>query len=128
MRFAIMIHMNEKLLERISDFREELANDKRVLTLNHLEAKMEQNEEVMALAYQKDIKENTYNDSLRHFGPHSKEAKQAQKGLFEAKTRLDKHPLVRQYLLAYHDVRILYEEINNELFSPFKEHFCEDKK
>lgn len=123
-----MIHMNQKLLEKIGDFRMELANDKRILNLNRLEAKMEQSEEVMALGYQKDIKENTYNDSLRHFGPHSKEAKQAQKALFEAKTRLDNHPLVRQYLLAYRDVRILYEEINNELFSPFKEHFCEGKK
>ena len=128
MRFAIMIHMNQKLLKKINDLRNELANDKRILNLNRCEGKMEHSEEVMALAYQKDVAENAYNDSLRHFNIRSQEVKLAQKALFEAKTKLDSHPLVRQYLLAYHDVRILYEELNNELFSPFKERLCEDAK
>ncbi|MFA5421924.1 MAG: YlbF family regulator [Bacilli bacterium] len=120
--------MNKDLLDKISDFKNLLDNDSRVLALNEAEKAMEMDEEVMSLAYQKDLAETAYSDALRHHGEQSREGKATRKKLFEAKSKLDKHPLVRTYLEAYRGVRILYEEINEVLFAPFTEHFCEDRK
>ncbi|MFA6644921.1 MAG: YlbF family regulator [Bacilli bacterium] len=122
-----MIHMNAAMLEKIKNFKEALADDERVLALLNAEAAMEANEEVMKLAYLKDLAESSYNDALRHYDSSSNEVKVAQKKLFAAKSDLEKHPLVRAYLLAYREVRILYEEINERLFAPFHEHVCEGK-
>lgn len=120
-----MILMNAILLNKINDLKDALASDERILALGRAEKAMEEDEEVMRLAYQKDQAETAFNDALRHFGESSTEVKSAQKNLFVAKSILEIHPLVRAYLLAYREVRILYEEINEKLFAPFREHSCE---
>ena len=99
------------------ELKELLANDERVILLNKLEKEMNQNEEVMALAYQKDVAVSNYNDALSHFASDSEEVKKAQHELHLKKEALDNHPLVRQYLDAYSQVRDLYFELNDILFS-----------
>jgi cell fate (sporulation/competence/biofilm development) regulator YlbF (YheA/YmcA/DUF963 family) len=94
-----------------------LSQDERVLLLNKLEEEMNTNEEVMKLAYQKDVAVSNYSDTLNHFDENSKEAKEAHHQMFLAKEALDNHPLVRKYLKAYQEVRDLYFEINDILFS-----------
>ena len=94
-----------------------LSNDERIILLDSLEKKLNENEEVMALAYQKDIAATNYSDVLNHFSESSEEVKKAQKELFEKKKALDNHPLVREYLAAYAKVRDLYFELNDILFS-----------
>jgi hypothetical protein len=56
--------MNAAMLEKIKNFKEALADDERVLALLNAEAAMEANEEVMKLAYLKDLAESSYNDAL----------------------------------------------------------------
>lgn len=99
------------------ELKELLDNDERILTLNELEKKMNASEEVMALAYQKDLAINDYNDALNHFSEDSEEVKKAQHNLHLKKEALDNHPLVRDYLNAYSKVRDLYYELNDILFS-----------
>ena len=94
-----------------------LSQDERVILLNELEEEMNTNEEVMKLAYQKDLAVSNYSDTLNHFDENSKEAKEAHHQMFLAKEALDNHPLVRKYLKAYQEVRDLYFEINDILFS-----------
>ena len=94
-----------------------LVNDLRVIRLNELEKKMNENEEVMALAYQKDIAVTEYSDALNHFAKDSDKVKKAQHNLHIKKEALDNHPLVRDYLKAYSEVRDLYFELNDILFS-----------
>ncbi|MFA5481263.1 MAG: YlbF family regulator [Bacilli bacterium] len=113
--------MNEELIIRITALKKALAEDSRVLRLNDCEKAMENDEQVMLLAYQKDLCESKYNDAIRHHGENSPEAKEARKSLFIAKKKLDEHPLVVKYLSAYQQVRILYEEINEKLFASFEE-------
>ena len=120
--------MNEVLLEKVELLRSAIQEDTRCVLLTDKEKAMESSPDVMRLAYHKDIAEAAYNDAIRHYGQDSTMAKQAQKELFLAKSELDKHPLVKAYLAAYQNVRLLYAEINNQLFTAFKEHFCEDKK
>ena len=99
------------------ELKEMLANDERVILLDKLEKEMNENEEVMALAYQKDVAVTNYNDTLNHFASDSEEVKKAQHELHLKKEALDNHPLVRQYLNAYSQVRDLYFELNDILFS-----------
>ena len=94
-----------------------LVNDLRVIRLNELEKKMNENEEVMALAYQKDIAVTEYSDALNHFAKDSDKVKKAQHNLHIKKEALDNHPLVRDYLKAYSEVRDLYFKLNDILFS-----------
>ena len=94
-----------------------LNNDERIIALNKLEKEMNENEEVMALAYQKDLAINEYSDALNHFASDSEEVKKAQHNLRFKKEALDNHPLVREYLKAYSEVRDLYFQLNDILFS-----------
>ena len=104
-----------------------LSQNERVVLLDKLEKEMNANEEVMALAYQKDLAINNLSDAINHFGENSKEAKSAQHELFLKKEALDNHPLVRQYLKAYQEVRELYFNLNDILFSNLNLHLKEHK-
>ena len=94
-----------------------LTNDPRIIRLNELEKKMNEDEEVMVLAYQKDLAVSSYSDALNHFAKCSEEVKKAQHDLHLKKEALDNHPLVREYLKTYSEVRDLYLNINDILFS-----------
>ena len=94
-----------------------LINDPRIVRLNELEKKMNTSEEVMALAYQKDLAVSEYSDALNHFAKDSEEVKKAQHNLRLKKEALDNHPVVKEYLKAYSEVRDLYYELNDILFS-----------
>ena len=104
-----------------------LSQDERVLLLEKLEKEMNNNEEVMALAYQKDLAISNLSDAINHFGENSEEAKKAQHELFLKKEALDNHPLVREYLKAYQEVRELYFNLNDILFSNLNLHMKEHK-
>ena len=94
-----------------------LINDPRIVRLNELEKKMNTSEEVMTLAYQKDLAVSEYSDALNHFAKDSEEVKKAQHNLRLKKEALDNHPAVKEYLKAYSEVRDLYYELNDILFS-----------
>ena len=104
-----------------------LSQDERVILLDKLEKEMNANEEVMALAYQKDLAITNLSDAINHFGENSEEAKKAQHELFLKKEALDNHPLVREYLKAYQEVRELYFNLNDILFSNLNLHLKEHK-
>ena len=108
--------MAKDIYEIAYELKDLLAQDERVKRLNALEEKMNNDNEVIALAYQKDVAVSKYSDTLNHFSEDSKEVKAAQKELHEKKLALDTHPLVREYLDAYKEVRDLYIQMNGLLF------------
>jgi len=116
--------MENELYLKAEEIKELLERDERIVLLNKLEKEMNDNQEVMALAYKKDMAAVNYSDTLNHYSEESKEAQLALKKLHEAKLKLDSHPLVREYLKAYSEVRNLYENINNILFSNFAPNLC----
>ena len=99
-----------------------LDNDERIIRLNKLEKQMNENEEVMALSYQKDLAVSAYSDALNHYANNSPEIKKYQHELFVKKEDLDNHPLVKEYLKAYSEVRDLYFQINEILFNDLSLH------
>lgn len=111
--------MEIELLNSLYELKSALENDPRVLRLKELDKLLNENEEVMALAYRKDNANREYEDALRFFKEDSPEVKEKQRLLYEAKYNLDVHPLVKEYNQAYKEVRLLYEEVNKELFKDF---------
>ena len=99
-----------------------LDNDERLIRLNKLENELNNNEEVMALSYQKNLAVSAYSDALNHFANNSEEIKKYQHELFLKKEALDNHPLVKEYLKAYSEVRDLYFQINEILFNDLSLH------
>ena len=120
--------MPNDIYTKTSDLKEKLNNDPRVVLLNKLEKEMNDNEEVMSLAYKKDMAALKYSDALNHFSEDSEEVKTALKELHKAKKNLDEHPLVKEYLKAYSKVRDLYAEVNEILFSDFTPNLCPMEK
>ena len=99
-----------------------LDNDERIIRLNKLENELNNNEEVMALSYQKDLAVSAYSDALNHFANNSEEMKKYQHDLFLKQEALDNHPLVKEYLKAYSEVRDLYFQVNEILFNDLSLH------
>lgn len=120
--------MDENIYLKASKLKESLNKDSRVIKLNELEKKMNDDKEVIVLAYKKDMAAVKYSDTLNHFSEESDEAKAALKELHEAKLNLDNHPLVKEYLKAYKEVRELYDEINRVLFANFNSDLCPKEK
>ena len=116
--------MDNSLSESLAKLKEAIENDPRVLRLEEIDKKINENEEIMKLAYKKDMALLAYEDNLKHFKEDSKEVKDAQKSLYEAKLSLDNHPLVKEYNKAYKEVRELYNKINEVLFKKFTTHEC----
>ena len=108
--------MSKDIYQIAYELKDSLSQDERVKRLNSLEERMNNDNEVIALAYQKDLAVSNYSDALNHFSDDSKEVIKARKELHEKKLALDTHPLVREYLDAYKEVRDLYIQINALLF------------
>lgn len=97
------------------ELKELMNNDPRFICLEAAEKKMENNEEVMALTYNKDLKETFLSDALKHYASNSPEVKKARLELYRASERLDMHPVVKEYLKAYKEVEDVLKEINDIL-------------
>lgn len=117
--------MNNDIYSIAFELKQLLEDDSRLNLLNDLELKMNENEEVVALAYQKDKASMEYGDALNHFREDDDITIKARQQLYRSKKTLDEHPLVREYLKAYSQVRDLYLEINNILFGDLNMHMKE---
>ena len=102
------------------ELKELLEQDPRFILLGEKEKEMENNEEVMALTYNKDLKETYLSDALKHYPKDSPEVKHAHVELFRASEKLDSHPVVKEYLKAYKEVESVLKQINEILFSDLK--------
>ncbi len=120
--------MEETLYLLASELKELLNRDERLISLNKIEKKMEENEEVELLSYQKDIICSEYSSLLNIYSSEDSHIKDVISRLSTAKSKLQDHPLVRQYLEKYKVVKELYEEINKILFSSFIVSLCPKEK
>ena len=114
------VSMDEKIFSLTDELKKEMDNDPRFLKLQEIEEKMNNDEEVMRLAYQKDLKSDRYNDLLKIYDDKHPLVVSARKELVEAKTNLESHPLVKEYLKAYAEVKMLLYKVNDILFGDFK--------
>ena len=113
------INMNQNLIEKTLELKEEINSLPEVIELERLNKLLNKNEEVMKLCYRKDICIAKYEDAVKYFGLESDEARDAQKALYQAKLELDNNGLVKQYNAQFKLVRKIYDKINEEIFNPF---------
>ncbi len=116
--------MDEEIINLTYQLKASIENDSRIKKLNDVEKKMNASEEVMSLSYKKDVALDHYNEMVKYFKDDSDEVVNARKNLAEAKKELESHPLVREYLSSYQEVRLLYEHINETLFSYLNKNMC----
>lgn len=125
---CIMFFVNETISKATYTLKKDIDNDERIILLNKLEKELNENEEVMALAYKKDMAIDHYSEMVRLYKDDSEEVTNARKELSLAKANLDNHPLVREYIKAYQAVRELYNEINSILYSSLNPSLCPHKE
>ena len=112
--------MNEKIYNLTKELKSLLDADPRIVKLNELEKQIESDEEVIALAYAKDVASTEYSDILKIYSEDAPEAKSCRDKLIEAKTKLESHPLVKKYNKTYVEVKFLLLEINRILFKDYR--------
>ena len=112
--------MDDKIYFLTKELKTALDSDSRMQRLAKAEKEMSESEEVMALSYQKDVANDRYNDLLKIYKEDDDVVINARKVLIEKKTILESHPLVKEYLNAYKEVRMLLYDLNEILFSDFK--------
>lgn len=117
-------YMDEKILNLTEELKAAMDNDPRFLRLKEIEDRMNNDESVMKLAYQKDMKNDRYNDLLKIYDENNPLVKQAQKELYEANQALNNHLLVKSYMAAYLEVKMVLHQVNNILFGDFKGDGC----
>lgn len=113
--------MDDKIYFLTKDLKNEMDKDPRFIRLNELNKKMNDDESVIRLAIKKDELNDKYNDLLRFYKDDDEVVVKARKELLQAKIELESHPLVKEYLKAYNEVKLLLLEVNDILFSDFKE-------
>ncbi len=113
--------MNEKLLEEVIDLSSKLKNRNEVSRIKNIEILMKENQDVLHLVNDFNLAQSEYNSCLNHFEFDSKEAKKVQQVLFDAKMKLDSHPLVKEYYLLLNQVNEPLHYIELNLLSKFKE-------
>lgn len=116
--------MEDKIYFLVKDLKEEMDKDPRFILLNELNEKMNNDESVIRLAMKKDTLNDRYNDLLKIYKDDDEVVIKARKELLSAKEELENHPIVKEYLKAYGEVRDLLLEVNNILFGEFKERSC----
>lgn len=120
--------MEEKLYILASELKELVNKDERITLLNISEKNMEESEEVQLLSYQKDVITSEYSSLLNIYSPSDDVIKNVISRLSEAKSKLQSHPLVKDYLDKYKTIKELYEEMNHILFSSFNVSLCPKEK
>ncbi len=113
--------MNEELLLKCYELNELIHESKEYQEFIKIEEKINHNEELMKLAYKKDLVIMDYEDALKHFSKNSKEVLKEQIKLKEIMDQINSIDDVKIYNEKLNNLNKLYEEIDNKLFSFLKE-------
>ena len=116
--------MNERIFDLSTRLNEALVNNPKVKELSKFEEELNNSYEVYLLSQKKDEALELYSKLKDIYPDDNKEVKAALIKLKEAKEALNNHPLVKSYLSIYNEVKYLYMEVDDILFSEFKGKAC----
>jgi hypothetical protein len=111
-----------ELITLARDLKETLEQDQRVVLLNQLDHLLNQNQTLLALSETYQRAQANYQSMWESYGDESPHLLRARAELHQVKVQVDSHPLVRDYLKAYGQVREIYQTIQQKIFTPFKSH------
>ena len=116
--------MNERIFDLANRLNNSLLNNPKVKELAKLEEELNNSYEVYQLSQKKDEALELYSKLKEIYPDDHLEVKAALLRLKEAKEALNNHPLVKSYLSIYNEVKYLYMEVDDILFSEFKGKAC----
>ncbi|HPS19207.1 MAG TPA: YlbF family regulator [Bacilli bacterium] len=117
--------MKNEIYSQTYALKEALSADPRIILLNETEKRMNDDSLVMALAYKKDVASSRYSEMLSiYHSEDAEEVKKARNELVKAKSQLYDNSIVKEYLNAYQIVRLMYQNINEKIFSFIEPHMC----
>ena len=111
-----------EIITLAQNLKDSLESDERVSLLNQLDQALNQNQTLLLLTETYQRAQINYQSMWESFGDDSPQLLRARAELHQVKIQVDSHPLVRDYLKAYGQVRELYSKIQQEVFAPFKSH------
>ncbi len=113
--------MKQETLEALNLLKTNLDNDHRVVLLKEKEKIMSEDLKANELSIKMKLASSKYDDDLNHFGFDSPFTVKSRQELHQIKLELDTLGVVKDYMDAFKEVRKLYEQIDEILFSSFKE-------
>ena len=113
--------MNAITLKRLQDLRNAMESDPRVKRLEEAEAVLKADPSLSLLLEKKNEALGRYLTIRLECGEDSEEAKEALKTLHQAKLALDEQPSAREYSLRFSELNLLYLQIDDILFGPYRE-------
>jgi len=113
--------VNTLTIEQLNIFSEILRKDPRVVRLDELESEINKDSEVLALSSEFKKTEEAFNYALEHYGENSEITKKKKINLLERKQKLNMHPLVADYNKAFIEVKDLFLNLEDILFSSIKD-------
>ena len=116
--------MDDKIFFLANSINESLKEDPRVKKLLELENVLNDSYDVFLLSNKKDSALEKYTRLKDLYGDDHIEVMSALKELKTAKEELNNHPIVKEYLKVYSEVRDLYLEIDNILLSDYRGGNC----
>ena len=105
--------MEDRLYFLASEIHDSLNNHPLVISLNELESRLNDSYEVYQLSNKKNETLEVYLNNKKIYGEDNEITKKSLINLKEAKEKLNNHPLVKEYLKIYSQVRDLYLQIND---------------
>ena len=111
-----------ELITLARELKETLEQDQRVVLLNQLDQLLNQNQTLLTLSETYQRAQANYQSMWESFGDESSHLLRARAELHQVKIQVDSHPLVRDYLKSYGQVREIYQMIQQKIFTPFKSH------
>lgn len=111
-----------ELITLAHQLKETLEEDHRVVLLNQLDQQLNQNQTLLALSESYQRAQANYQAMWESYGDDSPHLLRARAELHQVKLQVDSHPLVRDYLKTYGQVREIYQTIQHKIFAPFKSH------
>ena len=117
-------NMDEKVYFLAKEINDELNKNEKVQLLNKLDKKLNESYDVYLLSEKKDKALEKYASIKDALGEDHIDTINARKELQAAKEELNNHPLVKEYLKVYSEIRDLYLQINNILLDDYKGGNC----
>ncbi|MEY3431873.1 MAG: hypothetical protein RIS53_771 [Bacillota bacterium] len=111
-----------ELITLARELKEALENNEHVVLLNQLDQQLNQNQTLLTLSESYQRAQINYQAMWESYGDESPHLLRARAELHQVKIQVDSHPLVRDYLKTYGQVREIYQSIQQKIFTPFKSH------
>jgi cell fate (sporulation/competence/biofilm development) regulator YlbF (YheA/YmcA/DUF963 family) len=101
------------------DLKESLEQQPEVVELEQYNTQLNHHQNLLMMTDRFHALQEDYTRLWEIHGDDHPQLLEVQKQLHQQKIQIDAHPLVRDYLKAYGQVRTLYRFIQNEIFDPF---------